>query len=154
MQPVRVPHTLPVVLSRDEGRPPDRRGAQPEAPDGAVGGLGTGLRASEVVAIAYNSCRNRHCPKCQARAARRWLEAQQADLLPLDSYHVVFTLPAPISAIAYYNKAVLYDLSFEVAAVIHRCPVWSSGRGRPAWRCGKFATCGKLHDRGGGGGLQ
>ena len=66
--------------------------------------------------IAYNSCRNRHCPKCQARAARRWLEARQADLLPVDYYHVVFTLPAPISAIAYYNKAVIYDLLFEVAA--------------------------------------
>ena len=66
--------------------------------------------------IAYNSCRNRHCPKCQARAARRWLEARQADLLPLDYYHVVFTLPAPISAIAYYNKALIYDLLFEVAA--------------------------------------
>jgi hypothetical protein len=68
------------------------------------------------IAIAYNSCRNRHCPKCQARAARRWLEARQADLLPLDYYHVVFTLPAPISAIAYYNKALIYDLLFEVAA--------------------------------------
>ncbi len=68
------------------------------------------------VAIAYNSCRNRHCPKCQANAARRWLEARQADLLPLDYYHVVFTLPAPISAIAYYNKALIYDLLFEVAA--------------------------------------
>src|SRR6266700_1223952 len=67
------------------------------------------------IAIAYNSCRNRHCPKCQARAARRWLEARQADLLPLDYYHVVFTLPAPIAAIAYYNKAVIYDLLFEVA---------------------------------------
>ena len=66
--------------------------------------------------IAYNSCRNRHCPKCQARAARRWLEARQADLLPVDYYHVVFTLPAPISAIAYYNKAVIYDLLFAVAA--------------------------------------
>ena len=68
------------------------------------------------VAIAYNSCRNRHCPKCQARAAHRWLEARQADLLPLDYYHVVFTLPAPISAIAYYNKTVIYDLLFAVAA--------------------------------------
>src|SRR5260370_20525675 len=67
-------------------------------------------------AIAHNSCRNPHCPKCQANAARRWLEARQADLLPLDYYHVVFTLPAPISAIAYTNKAVLYDLLFEVAA--------------------------------------
>src|SRR4249919_2459862 len=66
--------------------------------------------------IAYNSCRNRHCPKCQASAAQRWLEARQADLLPVDYYHVVFKLPAPISAIAYYNKAVIYGLLFDVAA--------------------------------------
>ena len=71
---------------------------------------------AQQVQIAYNSCRNRHCPKCQARAARRWLEARQADLLPVDYYHVVFTLPAPISAIAYYNKTLLYDLLFAVAA--------------------------------------
>jgi len=66
--------------------------------------------------IAYNSCRNRHCPKCQASAAKRWLEARQADLLPVEYYHVVFTLPAPISAIAYTNKAVIYNLLFEIAA--------------------------------------
>jgi predicted RNA-binding Zn-ribbon protein involved in translation (DUF1610 family) len=66
--------------------------------------------------IAYNSCRNRHCPKCQASAAKRWLEARQADLLPVAYYHLVFTLPAPISAIAYTNKAVIYRLLFEVAA--------------------------------------
>lgn len=66
--------------------------------------------------IAYNSCRNRHCPKCQASAAKRWLEARQADLLPVDYYHVVFTLPAPISVIAYTNKTVIYGLLFEVAA--------------------------------------
>ncbi|WP_076999162.1 IS91 family transposase [Variovorax sp. KK3] len=66
--------------------------------------------------IAYNSCRNRHCPKCQAASARRWLDARQADLLPVDYYHVVFTLPAPISAIAYYNKAAIYTLLFDVAA--------------------------------------
>ena len=82
----------------------------------ALGGHVLRCDACEQVAIAYNSCRNRHCPKCQARAARRWLEARQADLLPLDYYHVVFTLPAPISAIAYYNKALIYDLLFEVAA--------------------------------------
>ena len=57
--------------------------------------------------IAYNSCRNRHCPKCQGSAARGWLEARQTELLPVEYYHVVFTLPAPISAIAYYNKAVI-----------------------------------------------
>jgi len=66
--------------------------------------------------VSYNSCRNRHCPKCQAAAAKRWLEARQADLLPVDYYHVVFTLPAPISDIAYYNKAVVYGLLFEIAA--------------------------------------
>lgn len=66
--------------------------------------------------IAYNSCRNRHCPKCQASAARRWLEARQADLLPVEYYHVVFTLPAPIGEIAYTNKAVIYGLLFDIAA--------------------------------------
>ena len=66
--------------------------------------------------ISYNSCRNRHCPKCQARAAQRWLEARQADLLPVEYYHVVFTLPEPISAIAYTNKAAIYRLLFDVAA--------------------------------------
>ena len=66
--------------------------------------------------IAYNSCRNRHCPKCQAGAARRWLQARQADLLPVEYYHVVFTLPAPIADIAYQNKAVIYGLLFDVAA--------------------------------------
>lgn len=66
--------------------------------------------------ISYNSCRNRHCPKCQAKAAQRWLEARQADLLPVEYYHVVFTLPEPISAIAYTNKAAIYRLLFDVAA--------------------------------------
>ena len=66
--------------------------------------------------VCYNSCRNRHCPKCQSIAAKRWLQARQADLLPVDYYHVVFTLPAPISDIAYYNKAVVYGLLFEIAA--------------------------------------
>ena len=82
----------------------------------ALGGHVLRCDACAEVQIAYNSCRNRHCPKCQARAARRWLEARQADLLPVDYYHVVFTLPAPISAIAYYNKTMLYDLLFAVAA--------------------------------------
>ena len=66
--------------------------------------------------IAYNSCRNRHCPKCQATAAQRWLEARQAELLPVEYYHVVFTLPAQISDIAYQNKAVIYHLMFKAAA--------------------------------------
>jgi hypothetical protein len=68
------------------------------------------------VQIAYNSCRNRHCPKCQGSAAQRWLQDRQADLLPVDYYHVVFTLPAPISDIAYHNKAVIYALLFQAAA--------------------------------------
>lgn len=66
--------------------------------------------------VSYNSCRNRHCPKCQSHAAKRWLDARQGDLLPVDYYHVVFTLPAPISDIAYYNKALIYGLLFEIAA--------------------------------------
>jgi putative transposase/transposase-like zinc-binding protein len=66
--------------------------------------------------VAYNSCRNRHCPKCQSAAARGWLQARQSDLLPVEYYHVVFTLPAPIGAIAYQNKAPIYGLLFDVAA--------------------------------------
>jgi hypothetical protein len=66
--------------------------------------------------VSYNSCRNRHCPKCQGRAAKRWLDARCADLLPVAYYHVVFTLPAPIGEIAYQNKAVLYGLLFDIAA--------------------------------------
>lgn len=68
------------------------------------------------IEVSYNSCRNRHCPKCQGAAAQRWLEARHADLLPVEYYHVVFTLPGPISAIAYTNKALIYRLLFEVAA--------------------------------------
>ena len=66
--------------------------------------------------LAYNSCRNRHCPKCQGVAARDWLEARQSELLPVGYYHVVFTLPAEIAAIAYQNKQVVYDLLFKASA--------------------------------------
>jgi hypothetical protein len=66
--------------------------------------------------IAYNSCRNRHCPKCQWAAAERWLAAREAELLPVPYYHVVFTLPAAIGAIAYQNKAKVYGLLFKAAA--------------------------------------
>jgi hypothetical protein len=66
--------------------------------------------------IAYNSCRNRHCPKCQWVAAQAWLEARQAELLPVPYFHVVFTLPATVGAIAYQNKAKVYGLLFKVAA--------------------------------------
>jgi hypothetical protein len=66
--------------------------------------------------IAYNSCRNRHCPKCQGAAARDWLAAREADLLPVGYFHLVFTLPAEIAPIAYQNKTVIYDLLFRAAA--------------------------------------
>jgi transposase-like zinc-binding protein/integrase-like protein/putative transposase len=66
--------------------------------------------------ISYNSCRNRHCPKCQGAAARDWLAAREADLLPVGYFHLVFTLPAEIAPIAYQNKAVVYDLLFRSAA--------------------------------------
>jgi hypothetical protein len=66
--------------------------------------------------ISYNSCRNRHCPKCQGAAAKDWLAARQADLLPVDYFHVIFTLPAEIAPIAYQNKAVVYDLLFRATA--------------------------------------
>jgi hypothetical protein len=66
--------------------------------------------------IAYNSCRNRHCPKCQGRTAAEWLAARAAELLPVPYFHVVFTLPAAIGAVAYQNKAKVYGLLFTAAA--------------------------------------
>ena len=66
--------------------------------------------------ISYNSCRNRHCPKCQGAAAKEWLAEREAELLPLPYYHVVFTLPAAIADIAYQNKAVIYNLLFKASA--------------------------------------
>ena len=66
--------------------------------------------------IAYNSCRNRHCPKCQGAAARDWLAEREAELLPVPYFHVVFTLPAAIADIAYQNKAVIYDLLFKASS--------------------------------------
>jgi hypothetical protein len=66
--------------------------------------------------IAYNSCRNRHCPKCQGAAAREWLAAREAELLPVPYFHVVFSLPAKIADIAYQNKAAIYDILFKASA--------------------------------------
>src|SRR6202047_3090640 len=66
--------------------------------------------------IAYNSCRNRHCPKCQGAAAKEWLAEREAELLPVPYYHVVFTLPAQVADIAYQNKAVIYDLLFKASS--------------------------------------
>jgi len=70
--------------------------------------------------VAYNSCRNRHCPKCQALARALWLEARKADLLPVPYFHVVFTLPEPIAAIALQNKRVVYDILFRSTAATLR----------------------------------
>ena len=67
-------------------------------------------------AIAYNSCRNRHCPKCQGSQAREWLEARRTELLQAPYFHVVFTLPPLIAAIAFQNKAVIYDLLFKASS--------------------------------------
>jgi hypothetical protein len=66
--------------------------------------------------IAYNSCRNRHCPKCQAAASRRWLADREAELLPVPYFHVVYTLPSKLRDIAYHNKRVVYDLLMKAAA--------------------------------------
>lgn len=82
----------------------------------ALGGHVEGCRACGVVRVAYNSCRNRHCPKCQAAVARDWLEARACDLLPVPYFHVVFTLPAEIASIAFQNKKVVYTILFRTAA--------------------------------------
>jgi hypothetical protein len=66
--------------------------------------------------IAFNSCRDRHCPKCQSLTRAQWLEDRRAELLPVEYFHVVFTVPQPIEAIAYQNKALLYDMLFKAAA--------------------------------------
>ena len=66
--------------------------------------------------IAYNSCKNRHCPKCQGAAARDWMAARAEDLLPVEYFHVVFTLPAEIARIAYWNKRAVYGLLFRASA--------------------------------------
>ena len=82
----------------------------------ALGGHVARCEDCAYTTIAYNSCRNRHCPKCQGAAAKQWLADREAELLPVPYYHVVFTLPGSIADIAYQNKAVLYDLLFKVSA--------------------------------------
>jgi hypothetical protein len=82
----------------------------------ALGGHVERCEACAHLRISYNSCRNRHCPKCQAVAAKEWLADRQAELLPVPYFHVVFTLPGPIADIAYQNKAVVYDLLLKAAA--------------------------------------
>ena len=68
------------------------------------------------ITVAYNSCRDRHCPKCQAAAAKEWLQARETELLPVPYFHLVFTLPTEFAAIAYQNKAVVYDLLFNASS--------------------------------------
>src|SRR6059058_6411582 len=82
----------------------------------ALGGHVARCEKCEHTQISYNSCRNRHCPKCQGAAAKDWLAARETDLLPVGYFHLVFTLPAEIAPIAYQNKAVVYDLLFRTAA--------------------------------------
>jgi len=82
----------------------------------ALGGHVARCEDCQNTIIAYNSCRNRHCPKCQGAAARTWMEEREAELLPVPYFHIVFTLPAAIGDIAYTNKAVIYDLLFKASA--------------------------------------
>lgn len=82
----------------------------------ALGGHLARCESCQHTEIAYNSCRNRHCPKCQGGAAKRWLLDRQRDLLPVEYYHVVFTLPAPIGEVAFQNKTVVYNILFKAAS--------------------------------------
>jgi hypothetical protein len=82
----------------------------------ALGGHVDGCDDCGYLRVAYNSCRNRHCPRCQGAAARAWLAEREADLLPVGYFHVVFTLPAEIGDIAWQNKAVVYDLLIRAAS--------------------------------------
>jgi hypothetical protein len=65
--------------------------------------------------IAYNSCRNRHCPKCKGAVAKKWLAAREVELLPVAYFHVVFNLPSELGELAFYNKRVIYELLFRAA---------------------------------------
>ncbi len=82
----------------------------------ALGGHVAACQDCGHIHIAYNSCRNRHCPKCQGAAAREWLAARQAELLPVRYFHLVFTVPKQIADIAYQNKTVIYGILFRAAA--------------------------------------
>ena len=82
----------------------------------ALGGHVAACTKCEHRHIAYNSCKNRHCPKCQGPAARDWMAARADDLLPVEYFHVVFTLPAEIARIAYWNKKAVYGLMFQASA--------------------------------------
>ena len=100
-------------------RPREPRPTEGHVGDRALPNGGVGRSCCEDCAhlrICYNSCRNRHCPKCQAAAAKQWLADRQAELLPVPYFHVVFTLPGPVADIAFQNKTVVYDLLLKTAA--------------------------------------
>ncbi len=86
----------------------------------ALGGHSEACDGCGLVRVAYNSCRNRHCPKCQGLARADWLADRQAELLPVPYFHVVFTVPPAIAAIAFQNKAVVYDILFKATAATLR----------------------------------
>src|SRR3982751_3329545 len=100
-------------LSRTERRV---MGAIEACRTAVLGGHVERCTACGLIRIAYNSCRNRHCPKCQGPARAAWLAERQAELLPVPYFHVVFTLPAPAAEIAFQNKAAVYVILFNLTA--------------------------------------
>jgi len=82
----------------------------------ALGGHVERCEDCGAIRVAFNSCRDRHCPKCQGLARLQWLDDRRTELLPVPYFHVVFTVPAPIAAIALQNKAIVYDILFKAAA--------------------------------------
>src|SRR5450755_1918482 len=82
----------------------------------AMGGAVEWCEHCQHTHIQYRSCRNRHCPKCQGLARARWLELRKAELLPVEYFHVVFTVPESIANIAFYNKDAVYDILFRTTA--------------------------------------
>src|SRR5258705_7334446 len=103
----------------------------------ALGGHADFCEDCGLVRCAYNSCRNRHCPKCQGLARAEWLADRQAELLPVPYFHVVFTVPAQIAAIAFQNKTTVYAILFRAAAETNE--TWSCSRNsrRKSWE----STC-------------
>ena len=81
-----------------------------------LGGHVDVCRSCGIERPSYNSCRNRHCPKCQGSAAREWLAEREAELLAVPYYHMVFTVPAAVADLAYQNKEVIYDILFRASA--------------------------------------
>jgi hypothetical protein len=82
----------------------------------ALGGHVARCEDCQHTTVAYNSCRNRHCPKCQGAVAREWMKERESELLPVPYFHIVFTLPSAIGDIAYQNKRAIYDLLFKASA--------------------------------------